>query len=196
MNNETILKKKLSERIRKNTSEGMRIIRKAFHKEKNLCTCSICEMEADEERLFPNAVMVIGSIFLAAILLIGSCHPSTAHADSIPADKAIKALIGEGENQGVDGMNALAHTLRNRGTLKGVYGINSPRVNNHLYSAKTYQLAKRSWEESAYSFDITKGATGWGNASDIKIFEATRWFGRCQITVHIKDHWFYKCDVK
>ena len=111
-----------------------------------------------------------------------------------PIDKvqAVSCIIGEAENQGPLGMAAIAHALRNRGTVKGCYGVNSKRVRNRLYSSKTLVQAIKAWEESAKGFDLTQGATGWGNRSDLETFKKHKWFRRCIITAHIGDHYFYK----
>ncbi len=93
MNNETILKKKLSERIKKNIYEGIRIVRKPFHKEHNICTCSICEMENDEDRLLPYAMTVGICIILSIILMIACCRP--AHAADIVS--IARSQLGQGE---------------------------------------------------------------------------------------------------
>ncbi len=128
------------------------------------------------------------------ILLIGII---SAHAATVPLNdkNAILAIIGEGENQGYTGMLALAGAIRNRGTLKGVYGINAPRVVKHKYSSTTYNQAKKAWAESEYK-DTTKGAEGWGNDRDLELFKQTAWFGKCRITTQVKDHWFYTCNER
>lgn len=142
-----------------------------------------------QESVF-SAFMVGACILLAAgILLIGGCN--AAHADVIPQEKAIKAIIGEAENQGYTGMLSVACALRNRGTLKGVYGLNAPRVKAHKYSPSTYAMAQKAWLESAKR-DITNGATGWGNGQDGIEFAKTQWWKNCVIVYRHKDHFFYR----
>lgn len=125
---------------------------------------------------------------LAFILLSGCQTPVYAQVN---APKAILAVIGEAEAEGYRGMLAVACAIRNRGTLKGVYGLKSPRVRNHLYSAHTYALASAAWKESG-NHDITEGATGWGNESDLNKFCSTTWWHKCQITAYYGHQWFYK----
>lgn len=123
-----------------------------------------------------------------ALCLIANC----AHAAVIPEDKAIKCVIGEAENQGFIGMLALSHALRNRGTLKGCYGLNSPRVRHHLYSHRIYLMAQKVWEQSSIDYDMTRGATGWGNAQDLDKFAKCKWWRNCTITFMYRDHYFYR----
>lgn len=122
------------------------------------------------------------------IILLSTFH-GCAYAASIDSDKAIAAIIGEAENQGFTGMLAVAHAIRNRGTLKGVYGSHAPRVKHHLYSARIYQLANLAWQQSGADYDITHGADHWEN---IKAFGCPSWVKGCIETFRYKDHVFYK----
>lgn len=130
---------------------------------------------------------------LAGLMFISSCiHPMPAHsAEHISTRDAVHAIIGEAENQGYVGMLAVACAIRNRGTLKGVYGLHAKRVVNHKYSVKTEDMAIKAWAE-ANIHDITKGATGWGNADDLDQFAQCKWWRNCSITFMYKDHWFYR----
>lgn len=82
-------------------------------------------------------------------------------------EDAIKTIIGEGESTGFQGMRALASAIRNRGTLQGAYGLNSPRVTNKLYSPKTERLARQAWEDSKKK-DWSEGANHWFSDADLK----------------------------
>lgn len=137
----------------------------------------------------PNA----RTVFLTLTVLwplVGCGGSAMAMVDS---HKAVLAVIGEAEGEGYEGMLAVAGAIRNRGTLKGVYGLRAPRVLLHRYSAKTYRLAVRAWRESAAN-DITRGATGWGNAKDMEIFRHSAWFPSLYLTAHIGSHYFYGTD--
>ena len=126
--------------------------------------------------------------FLAVIISI--LMVSCVHAATVPYNErnAILAIIGEGENQGYTGMLALAGAIRNRGTLKGVYGVKAPRVVKRLYSKATYAMAQKAWAESL-KVDITKGADHWEN---IKAFGKPYWVASMKETYRHKDHVFYK----
>lgn len=148
---------------------------------------------------------IIGKIlivfFILSTLLIAGCFIGTKHAHAQENiivitkwhdEKVIKAIIGEAENQGFEGMLAVAHAIRNRGTLQGVYGLNAFRVKHHLFSQKIYSLAKQAWEQSAIDFDITRGADHWEN---IHAFGCPSWVKKCVETFRYKDHVFYREEV-
>lgn len=134
-----------------------------------------------------SAVIVIGCLLLAGIMLIGGCHEE-AKAAEIPESRAVRAIIGEAENQGYDGMLAVACAMRNRGTLQGVYGERAPRVMQHKYSDKIYALAVKAWRASA-NCDVTHGANHWEN---VKAFGKPGWAKNMKLTYCCKDHEFYR----
>lgn len=135
---------------------------------------------------------IIPATIINLILLCVACGLVRAE---IPESQAVSCIIGEAEGQGAEGIKALAHVLKNRGTTKGVYGCTSRRVRLRLYSSKTFVQAVKAWEEAKTGYDVTLGATGWGNEADLKVFRRSKWFQRCKVTVKIGDHWFYK-EVK
>lgn len=98
---------------------------------------------------------------------LGVANANAMSSRPIKDEDAIKAIIGEGESTGFQGMRALASAIRNRGTLHGVYGIKSPRVVNNLYSPKTYRLASQAWMDSNRK-DYSNGANHWFSDADLK----------------------------
>lgn len=144
-----------------------------------------------ELALYAKAKVVVASILACGImLLVGSCV--NAHADSIPENKAVLAIIGEAENQGAQGMLAVACGISNRGTLKGVYGLNAPRVKAGKYSKTTYDLALSSWRHVMQSDDTCNflgGATMWEN---IDAFGKPSWYNNVIETYRYKNHIFFK----
>lgn len=140
------------------------------------------------------AIVTAISVILAFCLWNGCVPVQAAEIPSLPykyeitTDKAILSIIGEAENQGYTGMLAIACAIRNRGTLRGVYGLNAPRVKNQRYSKKTYEMAQKAWFAS-YRVDVTNGATHWEN---IKAFGCPKWVKACVETFRYKDHIFYK----
>lgn len=118
------------------------------------------------------------------LLLARGCDVAHAYTD----EEAIKAVIGEAENQGYNGMLAVAGAIRNRGSLKGCYGFQAPRVLHHKYSEITYYTAQKAWEKSKY-LDITHGANHWEN---INAFGTPCWVKHCVETFRYRDHVFYK----
>lgn len=146
------------------------------------------EMQEAEKRAVVPAYTVIIGILLCGLMLIFSCQP--AHAAQIKNNDAILAIIGEAENQGEIGMLAVACAIRNRGNLRGVYGLQ--RATHEKYRPVwVWAMASAAWDEAARK-DITHGATGWGNAHDGKEFAKCKWWKNCQIVFRYKDHFFYR----
>lgn len=126
------------------------------------------------------------------ILLILLLLVIPANADEIPKLKFIECVIGEAEDQGLDGMKSVCHALRNRGTIKGVYGCRSNRIKNHLYSSETLLTAIRAYEESKSERDTTGGANSWYSVDDVKKDPSI--FKKCTFTGRLKGHFFFKCN--
>jgi hypothetical protein len=137
----------------------------------------------------PSPRIVLESIVFVIFLIIGfiiiSCNPVHAYTDK----EAVIAIIGEAENQGYKGMLAVACAIRNRGTLKGVYGLNSKRaIRVFKTDRKVRIMAIKAWNESMLK-DITCGATHWEN---IKAFGKPWWASKCVVTLRHKDHVFMR----
>jgi len=108
----------------------------------------------------------------------------------IDDDLAIRAIIGEASNQGSQGMLAVACGIRNRGTLKGVYGLNAKHVDNE--PQWVWDLARKAWEKSAHK-DIVREATHWENN---QAFGKPYWAKDMIEVITIGDHIFYKVKVE
>jgi hypothetical protein len=52
---------------------------------------------------------------------------SESEAGQVSNDDKLKAVLGEAEDQGIDGMRMLASALNNRGKTQGVFGVRNPR---------------------------------------------------------------------
>lgn len=123
---------------------------------------------------------------------MGNCFGAeTVRKYTFTNNEAILAVIGEAENQGYEGMKAVSCGIRNRGTLKGVYGLKAPRVKKRLYSEDTEAKAIVAWETSAEPENCAYmlGSTHWEN---VKAFGEPYWAKSMRKTVLIKDHQFYK----
>lgn len=107
---------------------------------------------------------------------------------SFSDEGAILSIIGEAEDQGPEGMRAVASGIRNRGTLKGVYGRNSKRVKGGQYSKEVYQQAKQAWLDSAKK-DYVNGADHWENT---KQFGKPKWANEMEEVTRVGDHSFYR----
>lgn len=127
------------------------------------------------------------------LLLITACWFLSGYAmasEVIPEEKAILAIIGEAENQGYEGMLAVSCAIRNRGSLKGVYGLNAPRVRHGLYTKGTWLLARKAWRRSSWGESIVGQSNAWENTT---AFGKPYWASSCEETVTIKDHVFFRC---
>lgn len=164
--------------LRKNTAQAYRYMR------------SILRVETPDpkpKRWWTELdVFILGCCLVCLVLLVKGCD-TPAMASTIPDSKAILAIIGEAEGEGYQGMLAVACALRNRGTLKGVYGLTAPRVRLHRYSQVTYELSTRAWQESA-NYDITHGATHWEGTA----FRKPYWSKGMVCTLTVGGQRFYK----
>ncbi len=159
------------------------------------CSCSICE-SIYLDKAFQRSTIKKAVVFILAMVLLVVASCRLAHAEGRINDRdAVLAIIGEGEAEPYIGKLALAYTLINRGTLKGVYGLHAPRVVKHKYSKSTYEDAKRAWEYANANPRGDWSATGWGNKADMVLFNKTKWFSKCHVTDHIGGHWFYACTT-
>lgn len=130
-------------------------------------------------------------VLLVALCIILAPRACYAQKVGIVADDqtVILCIVGEAEDQGYEGMRAIAHGIRNRGMLKGVYGCKAPRVRRRLYSKNAYLQAEKAWKDSLSGKDVTFGADHWEN---IKQFGKPYWVSGMKETVKVKDHVFYR----
>lgn len=126
-------------------------------------------------------------IFLSLIFLI----PSVSYAKAIPLTDAniIKAILGEAIGESLQGKEAIARAILNRKSLKQVNGLHNPIIKKA--KAKDYKDAKEALR-LARTRDITKNSIGWGNKSDLQVFNRQAWFKNCYISLKIGNHFFYK----
>jgi len=110
---------------------------------------------------------------------------ANAYGYEIDRALAIKAIIGEAENQGLVGMTAVGEAIRNRGHLKGVYGVKSKRVNKA--PKWVYKQAEKAWDDSANT-NLVKGADHWESTD----FKQPSWSINMKETAKIGKHRFYR----
>jgi hypothetical protein len=151
----------------------------------------------DDHNLDGVDLFVAAVVTLIALLILFWPGTGRAWGNDIPKHKAIACIIGEAEDQGPEGMRAIAHALRNRRTTLGVYGCTSKRVKNRLYSSKTLVQAIKAWEESrpgaaTAAIDPTNGANHWLSYDDR--VQGNSWVDWCELRAIVGDHYFYKCD--
>ena len=119
--------------------------------------------------------------FVAALTFI-----STAHADIVPTDTAVKIIVSEGADQGLKGMICIGEVLRLRASIRGFYGYRSNWINSE--PKPIWEMAAKAWGESAYTH-YTNGADHFEN---IHRFGEPWWARYCVKTYEYKDHVFYK----
>lgn len=129
-------------------------------------------------------------ICLLALLVFQPVKQTQAYP-KLTDESAILAIIGEAESEIYLGKLAVAEVIRRRGSLKGIYGVNSPRVKNRKYSQETYLEARSAWFESLKT-NVSLGAQGWGNKADLIQFRKSKWFQTCEIVTQIGNHYFWK----
>ena len=130
-------------------------------------------------KLILSILLLIIITFVLATLTVQSCQGA-----EVEESQAIRAIIGEASDQGFQGMLAIACGIRNRGTLKGVYGLNAKHVDNE--PQWVWRLAKKAWKKSEHN-RIHPG-TNWEN---IKAFGEPYWVKSMVKVYKHKDHIFY-----
>ena len=123
-------------------------------------------------------------ILFAFIFFLLRSNPANA-SYCIEKSKAIRAIIGEASGEGYKGMLAVACAIRNRGHLRGVYGLKAKHVDKE--PQWVWDLATKAWTESRAK-DITNGATHWESDT----FKKPYWAKSMTKTVKIGHHQFYK----
>ena len=131
---------------------------------------------------------VVGGVSVFLCLSFSSCEP--ARASEVPESLALRAIIGEASDQGFEGMTAVAEAIRNRGTLKGVYGVNAKHVDKQ--PEWVWDKARQAWNRSKTS-DLVHRADHWENT---KAFGEPYWAKHMVKTAQIKDHAFYRSSSK
>lgn len=127
------------------------------------------------------------------VLLIGALFSmvgSVAHAEQIPSALAERAILGEALPN-YEAMHDIASAIRNRGTLKGVYGVRSK--NWDKAGPKLRTLASKAWASSA-TLDSVNGANHWLSQYDLEHCKPSLTAFRFSMveTVHRNKTHFYK----
>ena len=127
---------------------------------------------------------------ILGVALIVICPVSEAYTSSVPFTKEniIRGIVGEAEDQGYEGMLAVAEAIRNRGTLHGVYGIKSERLTD--VEPWVWDQAARAYLASQTSNTVL-GADHWHNTAREG---ENYWTRRYELMVVIGDHHFYKSN--
>lgn len=139
-------------------------------------------------------VAVLSGFLLGGILGSGSKAWSIQTTEHIGINEATHAILGEARGEGYPGMYAHAWAIRNRGTLRGVYGARA----KFRVSAETQMTAEKAYTNSgiAGSVDPTHGATHWLSDYDLnKTTSWKTWIHEYSETAYIGHTHFYKLGI-
>jgi len=90
--------------------------------------------------------------------------PLTSAICPLSSDLAVRAIVGEAAGQPYIVKLGVAEAIRNRGTLRGVYGLNA--AHNRTEPVWVWRDGRRAWAQSKTT-NITHFATHFGNKSDV-----------------------------
>lgn len=126
--------------------------------------------------------VAVSSLFVCMVLLI----TSSAYAD-VNRAQAIRAIVGEAANQGLDGMTAVGEVIRTRGSVRGLYGLEAMATRKE--TPGVWDMAARAWNRSTHT-NLTHHATMFEN---IYAFGFPKSWDRDKVVcvAQIKDHWFF-----
>lgn len=91
---------------------------------------------------------------------------STLTCSAVTEANAVKAIFGEAGQRSYQAQLVVASCIRNRGTLKGVYGL----TNADAMSKRQMDIARQAWRESKTN-RVTK-CKFFGCATDAGYFES------------------------
>lgn len=190
----TAISKRIDQKIRIQTAKVIKDMRKLLthgrSAPESACDCSahqIEQMEAEDKYMYSASAVVL-TLGIAALMLIGGCFFSKPVHAEITEAQAVRAVLGEAEDQGFLGMVAVSEVIRTRGSLKGINGYKNVAKRFPTILPKYKAMALKAWRTSANSH-ITKGAT---NFENITAFGCPSWVKGCVETFRHKDHVFYK----
>jgi len=86
----------------------------------------------------------------------------------VPDHLAVRAIVGEGANQSDAAMLGIASAIHNRGSLQGVYGMNSPVT--RTASRPIWTRAERAWQQAKSGVDTAAGCKYFGSRADAPFF--------------------------
>jgi len=136
---------------------------------------------------------MIRKVFWSAWILL-SCLLQGCSEDPVYAfgkSDTILAVIGEAEGESQVGKEAVACAINNRGTLKGVHGLYSDRVTQHLYSKDTYNKAQAAVQAATnknYCDELIHGAQYWDGTA----FPVPYWAKSMKLVAVIDNQRFFR----
>ena len=93
-----------------------------------------------------------------------------AYTDHLAILAIVGEVSGEGKSKGekYTAMIMIAKAIRNRGHVRGVYGIRAKH--NATEAPYIWDMARRAWRDSAHHTDLTCGADSWYSMEDLAKF--------------------------
>lgn len=88
---------------------------------------------------------------------------------AIDEQRAVRALIGEAIGQQDDELLAHAYALKNRGTLRGVYGFYAKHTQHYADESCWQRASKAWWTALLDDNDHLGGRTEWRSDFDLKL---------------------------
>ena len=142
------------------------------------------------EEISRKRIKTLSLLFLTVLLVFFSLSCAQAGQYTITHDKAVKSIIGEAEGESFQGKLAIACGIRNRGHLKGVYGLYAKRVQKHQYSNKVQKDATNAWNlsQDRASCAFIKGSSYWEGTA----FKTPYWAKNMELVAVIGNQRFYR----
>ena len=134
-------------------------------------------------RRLRNLLIIISTVIFSSLSVNSLLYAN------MPIEDILRSIVGEASGESFRGKVAVAEAIRNRGHLRGVYGLRASHIKSQ--PKQVWVDAKRAWEISKNS-NYSKGATGWGNKKDLESFKKTKWWKNCEIVAQVGGHYFYK----
>lgn len=125
-------------------------------------------------------LMIITTLTWAGII---KNYPTPAFTN----ENCIQAIVGEYAKYDYKGMGLMAHAIRNRGTLKGVFGFYAAHVQRE--PKNIWVNASLAWFESKTEKDPLHGADEWRSSQDV---ERNRTPKHCKFIKFYNGIYFYK----
>lgn len=125
-------------------------------------------------------------IKILCIISVISFFSASISFASINNDLAVRAIIGEASGEGYKGMLAVASAIRNRGTLKGVYGVNAKHVDKE--PSWVWDMARKAWNES--EFNRVHSGDCWAS-----IHVDKKWLAKMRSSSSFKEVYVYNSHV-
>lgn len=109
---------------------------------------------------------ISAGLVLMALLISGQAHAAPAFTEA----NCIRALMGEASGQSFAEVQAHAFALRNRGTLRGVYGFTAKHVDRE--PAHVWAKIRKAWLTTyTGAVDPVGGRTEWLSDHDHKLIQ-------------------------